>query len=170
MEAERPAARVWFGRAATLYRRSLADAEAGSWGRSIGAIKSRLVADDHRGAEREATGTLQLGALEASTIGRYAGCLPLLVLARDDDARAVARELHERDEFPRATAATLRALAESNSTDYNDQVRKVLRTFEERARFLEDIPVADTVLVLQHLAESRGLACELVSNRLPGGS
>jgi hypothetical protein len=43
----------------------------------------------------------------------------------------------------------------------------VLRTFEERLRFLEDIPVADTVLALQVLAEQRGLMYPLSSTHLP---
>lgn len=167
MESERAAARVWLRRAATLYRRSLADAEPGSWGRSIGAIKSRLLADDRRGAECEAAWTLQLGALDASTIGRYAGCLALLTLGRDEEARPVARDLAGRDEFPGATAACLTALSEGDSARYVTAVTAVLQTFETRSRFLEDIPVADTVLLLQELAAPRGLAIELRSDRLP---
>lgn len=167
MERERAAARVWLRRAATLYRRSLADAEPGSWGRSIGAIKSRLLADDRRGAECEAAWTLQLGALDASTTGRYAGCLALLTLGRDEEARPVARDLGARDDFPEATAACLTALAEEDHGEYATAVSVVLQTFETRSRFLEDIPVADTVLVLQELAAPRGLAVELRSFRLP---
>jgi hypothetical protein len=170
MENERAASKVWLSRAATLYRRSLAEAEAGSWGRSIGALKSRLLARDHRGAEREAIYTLQLGALEASTIGRYAGCLALLVLGRDDDARPVALGLQQSPGFPPATAASLRALATTEPTSYEPAVRDVLHTFQTRSRFLEDIPVADTVLVLQDLAAARGLACELTSVRLPASA
>jgi hypothetical protein len=167
MQGERAVARIWLRRAATLYRRSLADAEPGSWGRSIGAIKSRLLADDRRGAECEAAWTLQLGALDASTIGRYAGCLALLTLGRDEEARSVARDLGGRDHFPEATAACLMALAEGDSTGYASAVRAVLKTFETRSRFLEDIPVADTVLVLQELAAPRRLAIEVRSDRLP---
>jgi hypothetical protein len=44
----------------------------------------------------------------------------------------------------------------------------VLRSFETRTEFLEDVPLADTVLVLQALAEPRGLAAKLpASPRLP---
>jgi hypothetical protein len=167
MERERAAARVWLSRAATLYRRSLADADPGSWGRSIGAVKARLLADDVRGAEREAVWTLQLGALTASTIGRYAGCLALLVLRRDEEARVCAELLAGRDDFPPATAAALAALASHDLGSYETAVRDVLTTFETRSRFLEDVPVADTVLVLQGLAAPRGLDCELASVRLP---
>ena len=50
---------------------------------------------------------------------------------------------------------------------YEASIRAVLQSFETRERFLEDIPVADTVLVLQRLAESRRLDVTLSSPRLP---
>jgi len=43
----------------------------------------------------------------------------------------------------------------------------VLESFENREEYLEDIPVADTVLALQALAARRGLAAELSSPLLP---
>jgi hypothetical protein len=167
MAGEHTASRIWLGRAATLYRRSLADAEPGSWGRSIGALKSRLLAADYRRAEQEAVWTLQLGAKKASTIGRYAACLALLVLSRDTEARAVSRELERVDDFPRATAVALGALAQPNARQYETAIRDVLITFETRTRFLERIPVADTVLVLQRLGHARELTSNLSSPRLP---
>ena len=44
----------------------------------------------------------------------------------------------------------------------------MLESFETRDEYLEDIPVADTVLVLQALAARRELAAELESPLLPG--
>jgi hypothetical protein len=43
----------------------------------------------------------------------------------------------------------------------------VLESFEQRNEYLEEIPVADTVLVLQALAAKRGLAAALSSPLLP---
>jgi len=43
----------------------------------------------------------------------------------------------------------------------------VLASFEERDEYLEGIPAADTVLVLQALAEPRGLHADLDSSALP---
>ena len=43
----------------------------------------------------------------------------------------------------------------------------MLETFEMRDRFLEDVPVADTVMTLQTLARPRGLEIGLRSPRLP---
>jgi hypothetical protein len=43
----------------------------------------------------------------------------------------------------------------------------VLESFEQRDDYLEDIPVADTVLVLQAFAAKRGIVVELSSPLLP---
>jgi hypothetical protein len=51
---------------------------------------------------------------------------------------------------------------------YAEAVEQVLESFEAREEYLEDLPVADTVLVLQALARRRGIAPELSSPLLPG--
>ena len=43
----------------------------------------------------------------------------------------------------------------------------MLDSFESRDEYLEDIPVADTVIVLQTLALQRDMAAELESQLLP---
>jgi len=59
-------------------------------------------------------------------------------------------------------------LVASDRTAYGVAVGAVLESFEQRPDFLEDVPVADTVLVLQLLAARRDLASELpVSPLLP---
>jgi hypothetical protein len=168
MEARDDEARVWFHRAATCYRRSLADAEPGSWGRCIGPLKALLLAGDVRGAERDARLTLDLGAADASsTTARYAAVLALLVLERDGEAASLADPLRTAERFPPATARALIALACGDGVAYAEAVAVVLETFETRDRFLEDIPVADTVMTLQLLARARTLDVALRSPRLP---
>jgi hypothetical protein len=168
MEARDEDARVWFHRAATCYRRSLADAEPGSWGRCIGPLKALLLAGDVRGAERDARLTLDLGAADASsTTARYAAVLALLVLERDGEAASLADPLRTAERFPPATARALIALARGDGVAYAEAVAVVLETFETRDRFLEDIPVADTVMTLQLLARARTLDVALRSPRLP---
>jgi hypothetical protein len=156
----------WFERAAARYRESFAEAPPESWGRPIGAMKALLLAGER--AEQAAAWALGEGAKEAdSPIGRYAGCLALLVLERDDEALAVAETIRGRDDFPADVADALAALASADGTAYETAVRSVLRSFETRERYLEDLPVADTVLVLQGLAARRGLGVELASPLLP---
>jgi hypothetical protein len=168
MAGRRDEAAKWLRLAAPRYRESWdAGAPAGSWGRPIAAMKALLLArDDATGAARWA---LDAGAAEAeSPIGRYAATLALLVLGRDDDALVVAGTLRGRDDFPGDVATALEALAVHDSLGYAAAVEDVLRSFETREEFLEDTPVADTVLVLERLADDRGMASGLrLSERLP---
>jgi hypothetical protein len=168
MQGERDEASGWLHRAADVYRESLADAPAGSWGRPIGAMKALLLADDWAAAEEAATWTLELGAGEAeSPIGRYAATLALLVLGRDHEAIVHADAIRTRDDFPNDVGDALAFIAAQDVVGYAYAVESVLDSFETRNEYLEDIPVADTVLVLQALAARRGIAAELSSPLLP---
>jgi hypothetical protein len=158
----------WFASAAARYRESFADAPPGSWGRPIGAVKARLLAGDRRGAENDARWALETGCADSeSPIGRYAACLALLVLRRDEEAGGIAASIQGRDDFPADVADALAALASGDAARYESAVGSVVRSFETREDYLEDIPVADTVMVLQALAAPRGLAVELASPLLP---
>jgi hypothetical protein len=158
-----------FGRAADRYRESFPDAPPGSWGRPIGAVKARLLAGDDEGAADDARWGLDAGAAPSeSPIGRYAACLALLVLGRDGEAAPIAASLCGREDFPADVAAALSALAEGSRERYEPAVASVLRSFETRDEYLEDMPVADTVIVLQALARRRGIVVPLESPLLPG--
>jgi len=168
MLGRRDEAATWLGRAAERYRESWPDAPPGSWGRPIGAMKSRLIADDLRGAVVDARWALDAGAAESeSPIGRYAAALAHLVRGEDAEAGELAATLQGRDDFPAAIADALAALAANDGDVYERAVRAVLADFESRDAFLEDVPVADTVLVLQALAAPRGLAVPVSSPLLP---
>ena len=162
-------AREWFGRAVERYRESFPPAPPGSWGRPIGMLKSRILAVDWAGAEVDAAWTLDQGAADSdSPIGRYAATLALLVLGRDEEARVLADGLRTRDDFPAPVGDALAFVAAQDPLGYVEAVEAVLESFETRDEYLEDLPVADTVLVLQALAERRGIAAELSSRLLPG--
>ena len=162
-------ARAWFVRAAERWRESHEHAPPDSWGRPIGAIKARLLAGDDAGAEADARWALELGAAEAaSPIGLYAAALALLALGRYEEARPLGTRLHESDGFPEDVADALRMIAAGDDlVGYVAAVEHVLASFETRDAYLEDVPVADTVLVLQRLAARRGLEAELESPLLP---
>ena len=161
-------AETWFARAAERYRESFPEAPPGSWGRPIGAVKARLLAGDWPGAEDAARWALTTGCPGAdSPIGRYAACLALLVLDRDEEAGPFAASIQGRDDFPTDVADALAALAAADGNAYAAAVTSVLRSFETRDDYLEDIPVADTVIVLQVLAARRGLDVRLSSELLP---
>lgn len=160
---------TWLARAAERYRESYADAPPSSWGRPIGALKARILAGDWDAASGEARWALQLGAGEAeSPIGRYAAALAHLTLGEDAEARRLADEIRIRDDFPSAVGDAVAMIAAgSDALGYVEAIEDVLESFEQREEYLEDVPVADTVLVLQALAERRELAVELSSPVLP---
>jgi hypothetical protein len=161
-------AREWFDRAVDTYRESFELAPPGSWGRPIAMIKARVLSGDWEGAEAESRWTLQQGPGEAdSPIGRYAACLALLVLGRNEEARVLADGLRAYSNFPASVGDALALLAAEDPVGYIEAIESVLDSFETREEYLEDLPAADTVMVLQALAERRGMAAELSSSLLP---
>jgi hypothetical protein len=164
-----PDAREWLERAAARWRESWPDATPTSWGRPIGVMKALLLAGDDGAAAEAAGWALTLDCEDAeSPIGRYAAALALLVLGRDPDARHQAISIQERDDFPPAVADALAYIAAPDPVAYTEAVEAVLASFEARDTYLEDVAVADTVMVLQILAARRGIAAELSSPLLPG--
>ena len=161
-------ANTWFHHAADRYRESFAGAPPASWGRPIGAVKSLVLAGDWPAAEDAARWALETGAPDAEgPIGRYAAALALLVLGGDEEARVHADAVRTRDDFPKAVGDALAYLAAQDVVGYAEAVEAVLESFESREEYLEDLPVADTVLVLQALACRRGIAAEVSSPLLP---
>jgi tetratricopeptide (TPR) repeat protein len=168
MQGNRRRAAEWFTRAAARYRESFPDAPPGSWGRPIGAVKALVLAGDWPGAEEAATWTLETGAAESdSPIGGYAAALALLVLGRDGEARRHADEIRIRSDFPADVGDALAFIAAQDVVGYAVAIEAVLDSFEAREEYLEDLPVADTVLVLQALAARRGMSADLSSPLLP---
>jgi hypothetical protein len=160
--------REWFARAVERYRESYQLAPPGSWGRPIAILKARILSGDWEGAESDARWTLEQGAGDAeSPIGRYAATLALLVLGRDREARALADGLRTRDDFPAPVAAALACIASDDELGYSDAIGAVLESFETREDYLEDLPAADTVVVLQGFAARRDMAAKLSSPLLP---
>jgi hypothetical protein len=168
MDGRRDGAADWLARAADRYRESFPEAPAGSWGRPIGAVKARVLARAWEAAAEDARWTLATGAAGSdSPIGRYAACLANLVLGADEEARGLVASLVGRDDFPDDVARSLLAIAGADAAAYSAAVVEVLRSFETREAYLEDVAVADTVIVLQAFAGRRGLVAELSSSLLP---
>ena len=158
----------WLAHAAERYRESFADAPPGSWGRPIGALKARILAGDWPAAEDEARWALEAGAEDAaSPIGRYAAALALLTLGRDDEARVHADAARTHEDFPAPVGDALAFIAAEDVAGYITAIESVLESFETRDAYLEDVPVADTVIVLQALARRRGFGADLASPLLP---
>jgi len=161
----------WFARSAERYRESWPDAPPASWGRLIGALKSRILADDWEGAEADARWALEQDPASGdSPIGAYAAALGRLVLGDDRQAAELAETLRaaDQDAFPAPVAEAIAGLAARDAGAYAAGCAAVLDSFEAREVYLEGIPVADTVIVLEALAERRGMAARPSSSLLPG--
>jgi tetratricopeptide (TPR) repeat protein len=169
MQGRTGEAREWFDRACERYRESWTDAPPGSWGRPIAILKARILAGDWDGAESDARWTLEQGADKAeSPIGQYAAALAYAALGKWDEARIAADALRLDERFPDDVADALAYVASPDPVAYVEAVESVLQSFETRDGYLEDLPAADTVLVLQSLAERRGVApAKLESALLP---
>jgi hypothetical protein len=166
MLGDREAGTALLRRAAEEYDTSWRAAPAGSWGRPIAMLRCRLMAGDLDGARRDAEAALSAGAPDATgPIGGYCAVLALLVLGRDAEAEPLAVRIAEGLE-PRAVADALAALARADATGFAEARLAVLRSFEQREAFLEDVPVADTVIVLEALARERGIESEPLSSAL----
>jgi hypothetical protein len=120
------------------------------------------------GAAADARWALEAGAAEAeSPIGRYAAALAYAVLGEWDDMRVHADYARTHEAFPNEVADALAFIAAEDVPGYVLAVEEVLESFEQRDEYLEDVPVADTVIVLQALAARRDMAAELESELLP---
>jgi tetratricopeptide (TPR) repeat protein len=170
MQGRRAEAAGWFARSAERYRESYEHAPPESWGRLIGAVKARLLAGDAEGAAADARWVAGEGSAQSSSpIGWYAAALAGLVLGDDEGARELATRLQAVPEeaFPPSVSDALAALAAGDQEAYGEALERVLESFEARESYLEDVPVADTVVVLEVLADRRGLATRPASRLLP---
>ena len=168
MLGRRDEADVWLVRAAETYRESWPDAPPGRWGRPLGAMKSRLIAQDLSGAEEDARWALGAGAADAeSPIGRYAAVLAQLVLGDDSQAAVLAPTLVAAESIAPGVSDSLVALAAHDAPAYESAILALVEDFESRTEYLEDVPVADTVLAFQELAGRRRIVLEISSRLLP---
>jgi hypothetical protein len=168
-----PRASPWLRRAAARWRESWDEGEGrDAWGRPVGAVKASLLAADEAAVEELARWALELGAATAdSPIGRYAGALALLSLGRWPEARHVAETLREREDFPHDVADAIAYVAAEDAVGFAEAVESVVESFESRAEYLEDVPVADTALVLHLLGRRRGIEVPLAPSAvLPASS
>jgi hypothetical protein len=78
----------------------------------------------------------------------------------------VTESLRERDDFPRDVADALAYIAADDVVGYAEAIESVVDSFETRDEHLEDVPVADTALVLQELARRRGIEHALRASRV----
>jgi hypothetical protein len=151
--------------ASRLYRESWELASPTAFGRLIGMLKAAVIAGDAAGAAAYAR--TQLPDPVESPSASYA--LAIAALVEGDDALAQAASAGMRGgSAPFANAAeAIEGLAERDEDRYAAAVSGIVADFEGREEHLTGIPIADTALMLERLAEGRGMACRPASPLLP---
>jgi uncharacterized protein len=150
------------GRAARAYRASWEAAPPRSFGRLVGYAKATILAGgDPSGYVREQA--------EGGDSPPSCWALALAALAAGDDdaaARAAQGMRGGSDAFER-TADAVAALASGDRAAYAAALAAIVADFEARETHLTGVPIADTALVLERLAERRRLAAHPSSPLLP---
>jgi uncharacterized protein len=155
----RPALR----RAMDAYRRSWEAAPPGSYGRLVGYAKAAILA----GENPLAYIAEQLGPEDRTPPACWARALAYLADGNDQRAARGADGMRAgSDAFNRAADA-VHALAAADRDAYRAAIDAIVADFAARETHLTGVPIADTALVLDRLAERRGLAAHPDSPLLP---
>lgn len=166
LRGHREAAESSYATVADLYRRSWDGAHDRAFGRLVGALKAGVLAG--KAAETASYVRAELGDQFDSPASAYAIALAALIEADDALAASAAHAMAEGGEVFEATAAAIAAIARPDADGYRKALEAILADFEARHEFLTGVAIADTVVVLERLAEQRGMTAGLRSRLLPG--
>jgi hypothetical protein len=150
--------------AARRYRESWELAPPRSYGRLVGMLKAAVIAGDATEAAAYARG--QVGEAD-SPPSHYVLAMAALVEGDDDAARAAAAGMRAGSPAFGRAADAIEALADGDADRYGAAVAAIVADFEGRDEHLTGVPIADTALMLERLAEPRGLAAHPESALLP---
>jgi hypothetical protein len=147
------------------YRESWEAAPPGGYGRLVGLLKAAILRGDADEAAAYVLSALAFGT--ESPTAAYALALASLAVGDDAAGASAAEQMALGGEAFERTAAALVALARRDGVAYAAALRAVIADFEARDLHLTGVPIADTALVLERLAEPRGLAQRPASPLLP---
>jgi hypothetical protein len=159
------AARDALREAAGLYRASWEVAPPRSYGRLIGMLKAAVIAGDARAEAAYVRAQVEPDA-ESPAAG-YAVAVAALVEGDDGAAEDAAAGMRGASPAFARTADAIAALARRDGDAYGAALDAIVADFEGRDAHLTGVPIADTALMLERLAEPRGLARRPRSPLLP---
>jgi hypothetical protein len=146
------------------YRASWELAPPRSFGRLVGMLKAAIIAGD--AAEAAAYARSEVGEAD-SPPSAYVLAMAALVDGDDAAARAAVAGMRAGSPAFGRAADAIEALAGGDAEAYRVAVGSIVADFEAREEHLTGVPVADTALMLERLAEPRGLAAHPHSALLP---
>jgi predicted CoA-binding protein len=156
-------ARLPLRRAANAYRASWEAAPPRSFGRLVGYAKASILAGENPAPYvRE-----QLHGEADSPPSSWALALAALADGDDEAARALSDGMQAGSEAFGRAAGAVSALARRDRDAYAGMLAAIVADFEARDEHLTGVPIADTALVLDRLAERRGMAAHPRSALLP---
>lgn len=158
-------ARAHLREAERLYRASWEVAPPRSYGRLVAHLKSAVLAGDGPAAAGYVRAQLE-GACDSPT-SCYALAVAALVEGDDASAAAAAEAMCEGGEAFDRAAEALAALAAGDGPRYRAAVDAIVADFEARDAHLTGVPVADTAMLMEALAASRGVAARPRSPLMP---
>jgi hypothetical protein len=151
--------------AAAHYRDSWEAAPPRSFGRLLGMLKAAVIAGDATEEARYARAAL--GVEGDSPSSWYALAIAALIEGDDPAAARAAAGMRPGSPAFARTADAIEALALREADRYAAALRAIVADFETRNEHLTGVPIADTALMLERLAEPRGLAARPPSALLP---
>jgi hypothetical protein len=157
--------RTLFRAAADAYRAAWEVAGPRSFGRLVGLLKASILSGD--GGHDAAYVRAALHDECDSPASCYALAIAAVVQGDDDVALRAIEGMREGDEAFGRTAHALGALIHGDAEGYAAAVQQIVDEAATREQFLTGVPFADTAVMLERLADPRGLAARPASSLMP---
>ena len=165
LDGDAELARARLHEAVARYRASWELAPPRSFGRLVGMLKAAVIG----GADAAGAAAYAREAVPEADSPPSSYVRAIAALVEGDDAAAAGFAAGMREGSPAfgRAADAIAALTARDRDAYAAAVRAIVEDFEGRSEHLTGVPVADTALMLETLAEPRGLAAHPASALLP---
>jgi hypothetical protein len=168
LAGDHDAARAAYGKAVEQYRASWALAPPKSYGRLVGLLKAAVLGGQAAPAAAEVREALAGDEdAEGSPVASYVLAVAALIAGDDDEVASRAAKMQPRGEAFERTATALRALAERDTDGYAAALAAIEADFAGRDDHLTGVAIADTAVMLELLADERGMAVRPSSPLMP---
>lgn len=162
------AAAAGYARAVAAYRRSWELSPPRSYGRLVGLVKAAVLGGTARPAADEVRAALRDDPDAAgSPVASYALAVAALIAGDDAAVAPLADVMAPAGGAFERTAAALRALAAGDRPAYAAALAVIEADFAARTDHLTGVAIADTAVMLEQLADERGLAARPDSPLVP---
>jgi hypothetical protein len=168
LAGDQDAARATYARAVGQYRESWALAPPKSYGRLVGLLKAAVLAGQAEAAATEVRNALHGDEdADGSPVASYVLAVAAVILGDDDEVAVRAERMEPRGEAFERTATALRALAARDAGAYAAALIAIEADFAARSDHLTGVAIADTAVMLELLADERGMAVRPSSPLVP---